>query len=274
MTSNKEDLSEFRVKIDKIDDQIINLLIERTEIVKQVGQHKAKTSASRSFIRAGREATMLRNLTKKAGDKFPPAAIATIWRIIISMSLCTEQKMSIAAYVSGSDKSCIWRAREYYGSFINITPFSSTDEVIANVANGDISIGILPLIDDSKNPWWVRPQEEKNDVYVFARIPFVESRELLSPPVLAIANVTPESTGDDVSVIALCNAGNKNSVETAFADAGLKARIIAENNEKNYLVETEGFLSAGDSILDKIKNSLDGITPRLLGAYAAPIRSS
>ena len=66
MSAQKEDLSKLRNEIDKIDDQLITLLKDRLEIVKQVGQHKSKNSLSRSFIRSGREAEMVRNLSKKA----------------------------------------------------------------------------------------------------------------------------------------------------------------------------------------------------------------
>lgn len=270
---SQEDLSRFRSQIDAIDDKIIDLLKNRMEIVKQVGEHKAKASTTSSFIRAGREASMLRNLTKKADGKFPPAAIATIWRMIISTSLCTEQNMSISAFTNNNDQSCYWLAREYFGTFVKTLRENSTDKVISNVSNGKTSIGILPLIDNSPSPWWIRPSSEKNDTYIFARIPFVEDNDPLVPPVLAIANVMPEQTDDDISVIAVYTSHPATDVKKAFAENGLNANIIAEKNNTDYLVEADKFLSVGDKRLDAIKNKLgNGAFVRLMGAYAVPMK--
>ncbi|MCE3233307.1 MAG: pheA [Rickettsiaceae bacterium] len=225
--SQQEDLSKFRAQIDEIDDKIINLLKDRMEIVKQVGELKAKTSATASFIRAGREASMLRNLTRKIDGVFPPGAIATMWRMIISTSLCIEQPMSISAYVHENDQSCYWLTREYYGTFVQTQTSGSTDEVISNVANGKTSIGILPLIDNSDSPWWIRPAKEKNDIYIFARIPFIEEQNPIAKPVLAIANVMPEQTDDDISVIAVYTKSPVSDIKKAFSESGLNANIIA-----------------------------------------------
>jgi chorismate mutase/prephenate dehydratase len=268
---SQEDLSRFRAQIDAIDDKIIDLLKDRMEIVKQVGEHKAKNSATSSFIRAGREASMLRNLTKKADGKFPPAAIATIWRMIISTSLCTEQNMSISAYAS-KDQACYWLAREYFGAFVKTERYASTDKVIGNVANGKTSIGILPLIDNSPSPWWIRPSTEKNDIYIFARIPFIEDKDPLVPPVLAIANVMPEQTDDDISVIAMHTKSSISDITTAFKNCSLNANIIATKNNTDYLIEVDKFLKVGESSLNDISSKLSsGSFLRLMGAYAAPI---
>ena len=277
MTSNKENLSKFRIQIDEIDGKIIDLLLDRMEIVEEVGKHKTKNSATDSFIRAGREATMLRDLTKKAKDKFPPAAIATIWRMIISTSLCTEQGLSISAYVSENDNTCFWHAREYYGSFVNIKCEEKSDNIINDIANGKESIGILPLIDESTEPWWVRPNNEKNNIFVFAKIPFIESRESFNKPVLAIANVAPESTGDDISIISLLGIQDIGNVKEIFAEQHLKIRIIAKNNNSDYLIEIDDFLIADDERLTHIESIIkdifeDKASLRLMGAYASTIK--
>lgn len=272
MSKIQENLSNFRAQIDAIDDKIIQLLQDRLEIVKQVGKHKAQTSATSSFIRAGREASMLRNLTKKMDGKFPPAAIGTMWRMIISTSLCTEQDMSISAYVAENDASCYWYSREYYGTFIKTLRENSTDKVIANVAGGATSIGILPLIDNSEKPWWIRPSAEKNDIYIFARIPFIEDTDGFAKPVLAIANVMPEQTDEDISVLSVHTTSPVAEINNVFAVNGLSANIIAAKNNTDYLIEADKFLSIGDSRLDDIKDGLaEGSVVRLMGAYAVPI---
>ncbi len=273
MTNKKEDLSSFRKKIDDIDIEIVGLLKKRMEIVKEVGHYKKQTSATQSFIRAGREATMLRNLVKEAKDTFPAEAIATMWRMIISTSLATEQEMSVSSYSSGQDKSCFWLAREYFGSFLKITQQESADKVIKDVTAGNASVGVLPLQDNSDKPWWVRPGKEKNDVYIFARIPFVETEKSKVPSALAIANVMPEATNDDISIISIHTTSPKENIEKFFANEGLKINFIAVHNGKDYLVEINKFLHAGESAIESIKKHLDKDSViRFMGAYATPIK--
>jgi chorismate mutase/prephenate dehydratase len=270
MSQNTEDLSKFRSQIDAIDDKIIDLLKDRLEIVRQVGKHKAKTSATLSFIRAGREANMLRDLTHKINE-FPPAAIANIWRMIISTSLCTEQDMSISAYATENNRDCYWLAREYYGSFVRTQKVASVEEVISNVATGKTSIGVLPLQNEG-NPWWLRPSGEKNNIYIFARIPFVEDSNQDISPALAIANVMPEPTQNDISLIVLHSSQGIEKINAAFASNHLKSDIIAQYNNCDYLIQTDKFLPVGDARLTSIADILgEGSSIRLMGAYAAPI---
>jgi chorismate mutase len=271
MSAQKEDLSQFRKQIDKIDDKIISLLKDRMEIVKQVGKHKSQNSPTQNFIRAGREADMLRDLTKKADSSFPPAAIATIWRMIISTSLCTEQEMSISAYCDTNHNSCYWHAREYYGTFVKTVCEDSTQKVIENVASGQTSIGMLPLIDDSETPWWDRPREEKNNIYIFARIPFIESDDDDSIPSLSIANVMPENTDEDVSILSIHDADNKQQIIDAFKEKGLNAKIIASNNS-SHLIEIDSFIDINSSIIKELQADISCAYIRLMGAYAVPIK--
>jgi len=271
MSAQKEDLSKFRKQIDKIDDKIISLLKDRMEIVKEVGKYKSKNSPTQNFIRAGREADMLRDLTKKTDGKFPPAAIANIWRMIISTSLCTEQDMSISVYTDSNNNDCYWHAREYYGTFVKTTCEDSPAKVIEDVASGKTSIGMLPLIDKSDEPWWDRPMDEKNNVYIFARIPFVESADDKSVPSLAIANVMPEVTDEDVSIIAVHSDYEDTDVINAFKQVDLNANIIARNKNA-HLLQVDKFIKVGNMILDDVSTILKNSCLRLMGSYAVPIK--
>lgn len=272
MSAQKEDLSKFRQAIDEIDDEIINLLIKRLDIVKQVGAHKTKTSISKSFIRAGREAVMIKDLSEKAGSAIPAAAIVAMWRTIISISLNTEQNLKITAYINGENKDCYWHAREYYGVFTEILTEKSQEEIVAQVASSDGTIGILPLFDESKTPWWNRPNDEKNEIYVFARVPFFESQFDNFTPSLAIANVFPEKTDDDVSLIVI-NSHKEAQEILSLLESDISAKIIAENNNA-YLLEIADFIAINDVRLGKIKTVFGDSAVRLLGSYSNPIYSN
>ncbi|MDB2414623.1 chorismate mutase [Rickettsiales bacterium] len=272
MSDTQNELLKLRKEIDNIDQQIIDLLKDRIEFVKQVGKYKSKTSKTTSFIRSGREADMLRDLTKKIEGKFPAAAIATIWRMIISTSLDLEQKMNIAAYAKGNDNNCYWLAREYYGTFIETKCYESTDEIIQKVARNDASVGILPLFDKSELPWWLRPYDEKNDIYVFARIPFIEHKSDIHSPVLAIANVLPEKTGDDISLFAI-NGDIEESLIASIITAYDSEFTILGSHKNGKLIEIPLFIDEKDAINHDLQKDFkkNNVQARLLGSYAKPL---
>ena len=272
MSAQKEDLSKLRNEIDKIDDQLITLLKDRLEIVKQVGQHKSKNSLSRSFIRSGREAEMVRNLSKKAQNTMPVAAIATMWRMIISSSLNTEQNIKLLSYSNDNKNDCYWHAREYYGVFVDIQCKPSKEDIIKEIASGKANVGMLPLVDDSKNPWWNRPIEEKNEIYVFACAPFIETKYDKSSPSLVIANVLPEQTEDDVSVVVINSNKCAEEIISNLNQMDVFTKVIA-TTDGAYLVEVDKFIAINDNKIQNIKNITNAESVRLLGSYATPIKA-
>lgn len=275
MSSLVEDLSQLREEIDRIDHQIIELLKARIEVVHKVGKYKSQHSQTVSFIRSGREARMLRDLTDKLKDTLPAAAVGTIWRMIISTSLNLEQGMSIASYVTTENPSCYWLAREYFGSFVPISKDAKADDVIHKVAASEVAVGILPFFDNGNAaPWWVRPQKEQNDIYIFARIPFIEQPHHNDTPVLAIANVLPEETGDDRSLLAIHTTPDTQSdiiahISETF-DSGIT--VLESYGSSDHLVEVDCFIDKNDENFKRLCQQLGKEQSiRYMGAYATPI---
>jgi len=215
---------------------------------------------------------MLRALTKKAEGIFPPAAVATIWRMVISASLSVEQNISIYTY-AGSDKNCFWLAREYFGTFLEMYTEDNVENLIAKVSKNPAAVGVLPLMDNSKKPWWVRPQGEANNVYVFARIPFIFEDSSLVPPVLAIANTSPEPTDEDISLFSVTTNSEKKKLQEIFKKNGLTANILICSGNNNFLIEVNRFVPIGDKVVKDIERALDEASiVRLMGSYAVPIK--
>jgi chorismate mutase len=266
--SDENTLSNLRKEIDRVDNEIIQLLRQRTEYVKKVGEFKAsKTPEHISFIRSGREATMLRHLTEQLEDTFPKAAIATIWRMIISTSLNLEKPMSIASYYEAGQEQAYWLAREYYGAFLDITRESSTESVIKRVAKNEVSVGILPLSEKLEQAWWLRPQSEQNDIFVFAKIPFITEKSDPFSPVLAIANVLPEATGDDISLLAVEGVVDTEKTLANIGSALNSSPSILAQEGESVLVEVPDYIAVDDVRAVQIP----GVRVRLLGSYAKPI---
>ena len=265
------ELPELRKEIDAIDDQIISLLKKRLSYVKQVGHLKCSQHKQQmSFLRPGREASMLRDLTEKACDSYPHAAIGAIWRSIISCSLFTERPMTIMPYVQPQNQDCYWLSREYFGSFIPIKPSHSSQHIVASVASDPNIIGVLPPIkSEGHEKWWIRPEQEENAVYIFAKIPFFED-DSLPASALAIACVRTEATAFDKSLISL-------TLQKGVSPVEIESKFpitysVLDSSAPHYVIECDGFLEKSATLFQMMTSLDEVLSFRLLGSYAEPLR--
>jgi chorismate mutase / prephenate dehydratase len=185
----EQSLSKHRAEIDAIDQQLLALFKQRASIVAEVGALKSRHEVRGSYIRAGREAMMLRKLLDDAGDTlFPKTAIAAIWRIIIGSSTALESPLSTLTF--DDDAEGVHAAAQYFGPQVANHSASEID-FFAALENTPHTIAIVPY--DLSAAWW---QKMPNMMRVFACLPFVGN----TPSHLALGQVTPEETGDDVSL--------------------------------------------------------------------------
>ena len=91
-----KDMSEYRKEIDRIDDEIIRLLNERSKSVVEIGKLKKEKDADANLHTAGREAEIVERLTKLNTGPFPSEAIQSVYREIMSASLSLEAPQKVA----------------------------------------------------------------------------------------------------------------------------------------------------------------------------------
>lgn len=246
-------LLELRDKIDRIDDKIIDLLKERIQIVDEVGKFKAEQGIKGSFIRAGREARMVRNLTARTKNIYPTQAIYQIWRMIIASSLQHEKPLYIAT--NGLVSLC----EAYFGSFMPITNCDNDSAVYEAYNNKKCDVLVFPY--PTQGDWWCYIPE---NCAIFAHIPFVNPKHQRA---LALAEVAPEATGDDRSLWKLADKDEATAL-IACKNAGIETNIVSKQ-QGNILLETTGFYVTQEEI-SAILPDID-VTP--LGAYATPINA-
>ena len=87
-------LDRLREQIDAIDDHILDLLNERSQVVIEVG--KAKAGEKRDFYVPAREQAIYARLSAANSGPFPTEAVRRVWREIISASLALEQPLKVA----------------------------------------------------------------------------------------------------------------------------------------------------------------------------------
>lgn len=282
MNHEKHTLEEFRGAIDTIDEDILALLARRTELVQQVGQLKARTAANGSFMRPGREASMLRSLTSKIPGDFPKWAVAAMWRIIISASLNIEHPIHIAVYTPKGNKEPLYKAREYFGSFTSMSAHSTIGQVLEKAINGAHSVAVLPLPTLEHDYGWWRLMPRYTSLRIFAFLPFFSANPMMDMPLVALANVTPEATGSDKTILIL--EGKKpismDTLTQSFTRHGLQLEYLRINTDEpsmpvrfTHLVAVNDFIAENDARMAAILESLEkyGISARSLGSYATPL---
>lgn len=172
-TLPKVDLATLRQEIDRIDEAMHRLLMERGEIIDQLIAVK-KTQESGSAFRPGREADMMRRLAARHKGILPLDTAESILRVIIATFTYVQAPYRVHADISGGDAPMRDSARFHFGFTVPYVPHASAAEVIAAVAASKGDLGIFrPDQGTASGAWWERlaaPEAPK----VIARLPFIE----------------------------------------------------------------------------------------------------
>jgi len=290
--SAKIDLDALRRKIDKIDDQIHDLIMERTEVVKGVRDVKV---GQKIKIRPAREAKILYRLIGRHKGPFPKRELVRIWRELIVATLSFEGPFSVAVYMPESEpsgetpgdrRSSRWNmARDHFGSYSQMSGHVTVRRVIEAVRSYKATVGILPLPEhDDEEPWWpYLASEGANAPKIVARLPFAGTPDERGDGIeaLVICPVTPEATGRDRTFLAIETTDKVGIDRLAeiLKDNSLEPLYTSALREKNppeewlYLAEVNGFIAEGDRILDRLAESLGENCRRImvLGSYGIPL---
>lgn len=286
MNQPSDKLLSFRAQIDAIDEQILKLLEERSEVVHQVGQYKRSQGIIGSFVRPGREAEMLRNISWRGAGRLPKEALGPIWRLLIGASTSMEQEMKLSVYAPAGKEALFWLGREYFGPFLPIRKHESTHQLIGDVMQDGATLGILPApFWEDVEPWWSYLAEGNGSkLKVFACIPFViQKTDRNLPMALAVGQVTPEPTGHDTSLLVVTTETDisRSRIHDALIKAGLEATLLATHasssipERRQHLLKVEDFLEDQDPPLSEFYAKMqedDSIYCNVIGAYAAPIK--
>src|SRR5882672_1266043 len=105
MSSIQPELEELRRAIDGIDDNLLQLLVRRLEIVSRIGA--TRTNDSALIYAPAREAEIVRRLAERAEDKLPVGTVVRMWRELLCAAVQREGRFAVGAYVP-SDGPGLW----------------------------------------------------------------------------------------------------------------------------------------------------------------------
>jgi chorismate mutase len=195
-------LADLRREIDRIDESMHNLLMERGRIIDTLISVK-KTSESGSAFRPGREASMMRLLAERHEGLLPLDTVESIWRVIIATFTYVQAPYAAHADISGGDEPMRDSVRFHFGFTVPYVPHPSAAAVIeaVGVARGDLGVFRLDQ-GASAGAWWqalAGPGRPK----VIARLPFIERPDHpASTPVFVISKPLSDAAVRDVVLYA------------------------------------------------------------------------
>lgn len=286
-----EALLDLRCEIDKIDEKLISLLIQRMSVIEKVGVLK-KSNQEKFFIRANREADMIKNLVEKSGDILPKSTIISIWRKIITTANMNEQPLKIAICNPQNIAAFKYLTKDYYSELVPLLNFDSANNTILTLEKNEAQIAIfaLPKSDDEEKKedinetWWISLANNKKGLKIFAKIPFFEFDDAKKNneqiKLVAVAAKEPEKSSSDNSFLYVEAAKeiSKNQILSALKEQNLSAKILKIARLRQvegiifYFIELDGFYLEEDLPIKNFNKSKIKPYAKILGHYATPIK--
>ncbi len=135
-------LSTLRKKIDTIDNQILKLLIQRSEWVKKINVIKSKKDI-RNFS-PSREADMLKRLKKLNNKKLRDIDIELIFKEILSVFRAMQGEVKVA-YMGPQGTFTHLASVKRFGRKVDYVTCDSINEVFDIVEKGKAHYGVVPI---------------------------------------------------------------------------------------------------------------------------------
>ena len=197
---NEPSLVDLRREIDRIDEAMHALLIERGEIIERLIAVK-KTEESGSAFRPAREADMMRRLVQRHHGSLPLDTAESIWRVIISTFTYVQAPFAVHADLSAGDALMRDSARFHFGFTVPFVPHMGAASVVQAVTASKGDLGLVPAFAIAgSGPWWTT-LEFDTAPKIIARLPFVERADHpAGMPVFVVSRVAADAMVTETEV--------------------------------------------------------------------------
>lgn len=137
-----EKLEQLRVKIDKVDRRLIDLINERARLVVEVGE--VKRAGDLPIYAPHREAQLLEKVIGLNEGPIPDRTLEAIFREMMSGSFALEQPLRIG-YLGPVGTYSHMAATLHFGSSVEFENLRAIEGVFEEVARGHVSYGLVPI---------------------------------------------------------------------------------------------------------------------------------
>jgi chorismate mutase len=193
-------LADLRRDIDRIDEAMHALLIERSQIIDELVAVK-KSQETGSAFRPAREADMMRRLVQRHHGSLPLDTVESIWRVIIATFTYVQAPFSVHADLSAGDALMRDSARFHFGFTVPFEPHMGAASVVQAVTASKGDLGLVPAFAVAgAGPWWTALEFETAPK-IIARLPFVERADHPAGlPVFVISRVAADAMVTETEV--------------------------------------------------------------------------
>src|SRR5438034_1941946 len=186
-------LAELRRQIDRIDEAMHGLLMERGEIINRLIAAK-QTQETGSAFRPAREADMMRRLVDRHKGILPLDTAESIWRVIIATFTFVQSPFSVHADLSAGDAHMRDSARFHFGFTVPFVAHVGAAAVVAAVSESKGDLGLVPAFAAAPAGAWWDALEFDTAPKIIARLPFVERADHpAAMPVFVISRAAPDA---------------------------------------------------------------------------------
>ena len=194
-------LADLRKEIDRIDEAMHQLLMERGEIIDRLIAVKRSQDTGASAFRPAREAEMMQRLVKRHKGLLPLDTVESIWRVIISTFTYVQAPFSVHADLSAGDALMRDSARFHFGFTVPFVPHMGAAGVVAAVSASKGDLGLVPAFDVASAGAWWSALEFDAAPKIIARLPFVERPDHPAAlPVFVLSRVAPDAMATEAAV--------------------------------------------------------------------------
>ena len=264
-------LPALRAELDRIDNAIHDLLMQRAKVV----EHVARSGKPAAF-RPGREASIIRRLLARHRGTLPAVSVVRVWRELLAGTTTMQGGFSVAVCDGDQGAALTQLAREHFGALTPLRAYASAGGALAEVSQGAASVAVLPYPSES-DQWWVALLHHEPRLHVIARLPFWRPRPDGAPTAqaLVVAATPADASEDDRSLLGLeCDSDvSRARLSGELAEAGLTSQTMVVVRQQgspvaDVLVDIRGIFMDDDPRLSRLGAVLR--RPIVLGSYAVP----
>jgi chorismate mutase len=200
-------LEQLRREIDRIDEAMHGLLMERGETIDRLIAIKRAQNSGSAF-RPAREAAMMRRLVERHHGILPLDTAESIWRVIIATFTYVQAPYAVHVDLSAGDAAMRDSARFHFGFTVPFVPHIGAAAAVAAVAasKGDLALVPASLIAGTGD-WWTALEPEAGPK-IIARLPFVERPDHPAGwPVFVISRPAPDAVVSEVETYSVRVSG-------------------------------------------------------------------
>ena len=144
---SEQELQALRMRIDTLDEKILELISQRARCAQEVGRIKMASLAEGEeaiFYRPEREAQVLKRIMELNKGPLDNEEMARLFREIMSTCLALEQPLKVA-YLGPEGTFSQAAVLKHFGQAVISKPMAAIDEIFREVAAGAVSFGVVPV---------------------------------------------------------------------------------------------------------------------------------